>query len=111
MLILVCQHTRNRKDGQKNVLPQSIFKLVLTVVFIGHSHAFFVVYVPLEYIQSIPPHSTYVIVYFVGARKMSILSCHLEHDLVQEVMSSNPAVASKFINLFKYTGHISFINH
>ena len=34
-----------------------------SVVSIGHSHAFYVVSVPLEYILSIPPHSAYVIVY------------------------------------------------
>ena len=32
------------------------------VVSIGHSPAFYVVFVPLEYIPSIPSHSTYVIV-------------------------------------------------
>ena len=35
------------------------------VVSIGRFPAFYVVLVPLEYIPSIPPHSTYVIVYFV----------------------------------------------
>ena len=29
-------------------------------------------------------------------------SHHLDHDLVQEVVSSNPAVARKCINLFNY---------
>ena len=35
----------------------------LSVVSIGCFPAFYVVLVPLDYIQSIPPHSTYVIVY------------------------------------------------
>ena len=36
----------------------------LTVVSIGHCLAFYVVFFPLEYIQNIPPHSIYVIVFF-----------------------------------------------
>ena len=32
------------------------------VVSSGHSRAFYVVFVPLKYILSMPPHSTYVIV-------------------------------------------------
>ena len=32
------------------------------VVSSGHFHAFHVVFVPLEYIPTIPPHSTYIIV-------------------------------------------------
>ena len=31
------------------------------VVFIGHFPAFYVVFVPLEYITNIPPHASYVI--------------------------------------------------
>ena len=38
---------------------------VEAVVSIGHSCAFYVFFVPLEYILSKPPHSTYVIVYFI----------------------------------------------
>ena len=34
----------------------------MIVVSSGHSRAFYVVFVPLEYIPSIPPHSTYIIV-------------------------------------------------
>ena len=33
------------------------------VVSIGHFPAFYVVFVPLEYISTIPPHSNYVIVF------------------------------------------------
>ena len=33
------------------------------VVSIGHSRAFNVALVPLEYIPSVPPHSTYIIVF------------------------------------------------
>ena len=33
----------------------------MVVVSIGHFRAFYVVFVPLEYTRSIPPHSTYVI--------------------------------------------------
>ena len=32
---------------------------------------------------------------------MSGLSRHVDHHLVQEVVNSNPAIARKFINLFK----------
>ena len=45
------------------------------VVSIGRFPAFYVVLVPLEYIPSIPPHSTYVIVYFV------LLYCRVVHRL------------------------------
>ena len=35
---------------------------VRIVVSSGHSRAFYVVFVPLECIRSMPPHSTYVMV-------------------------------------------------
>ena len=40
--------------------------------------------------------------YVLGARWQSGLSRHLDHDLVQEVVSLNPAVVKKIINLFNY---------
>ena len=43
----------------------SIYNQILgthQVVSIGHSRAFYVIFVPQEYILSIPPHSTFVIV-------------------------------------------------
>ena len=36
-------------------------ELVMAVVSIGHFAVFDIVLVPLEYIQTLPPHSTYVI--------------------------------------------------
>ena len=45
-----------------------------TVVSIGRFPAFYVVLVPLEYIPSIPPHSSYVIVLMVFTYKARFLS-------------------------------------
>ena len=39
-------------------------------------------------------------------------SRHLDHDLVQEVVSSNPAIAKKFMNLFNYLFDLyTFFSH
>ena len=43
--------------------PVSHVLFETVVVSIGHFAAFYVVLVPLEYIPTIPPHSTYVIVF------------------------------------------------
>ena len=40
----------------------------ILVVSIGHSRAFYAVFVPLEYISNIPPHSTYIIVILIVIR-------------------------------------------
>ena len=37
---------------------------------------------------------------------MGGLSHHLDHDQAQEVVSSNPTVARKFIHLFNYLFHM-----
>ena len=43
------------------------------VVSIGHSHDFYIVLVPLEYILSIPPHCTYAIVFctYLSVRRLT----------------------------------------
>ena len=41
----------------------------LVVVSSGPFHAFHVVFLPLEYILAIPPHSTFVIVFVAKERK------------------------------------------
>ena len=49
-----------------NLGQQSFFLTNTVVVSIGHSRAFYVIFVPLEYITNIPPHSTYAIVICLG---------------------------------------------
>ena len=49
----------------------------IIVVSIGHCRAFYVVLDPLEYIPTIPPHSTYVIV-IRTFREWVTIELHLE---------------------------------
>ena len=57
----------------------TVLELVYLVISIGHSPAFYVLFVPLEYIPSIPPHSTYVIVIHTFGERGTI-ELHLQGD-------------------------------
>ena len=61
------EKTRIPKGWKRTIWP-NISKtrrcIVSPVVSSGHSHAFYVVYVLLEYVPTIPPHSTHFIVLF-----------------------------------------------
>ena len=61
------------------------------VVSIGRFPAFYVVLVLLEYISSVPPHSSYVIVYFIpnGDYSGNFSLTNLNVDLSHKGISSN----------------------
>ena len=62
-----------------------IFQLSLkTVVSLGHSHSFYVVFVPLEYVPSIPPHYTYVIVIHTFREWIGSIELHLDGNYVSK---------------------------
>ena len=66
-------------EGRKWVLLETwgpFYKRL--VVFSGHSHSFYVISVPLEYILTIPPHCTLVII-TVGENEHQQVFFHINH--------------------------------
>ena len=59
-------------------------------VSIGHSHAFYVVSVPLEYIPSIPSYSTYVIA-FLHIHRLTFALGHSSFDIIC-ILNTNTSV-------------------
>ena len=71
-------------------MPDKRFAIIRSL---GHSHAFCLVFVPLEYIPTIPPHFTYVIV-FLG----ETIDVYIEGDICGNIiciMSKNTPVSQK----------------
>ena len=65
--------------GMRRRLRLNISQRLVSVVSIGHSLAFYVVFIPLEYIPSILHHSTYVIVSHTFRERVTI-ELYLEEE-------------------------------
>ena len=74
--------TENREGERERQIKKTGWHRYSWVVSIDYFHAFYVIFVPLEYIPSIPPHSTYVIVIRTFSEWVTV-ELHLEGETMK----------------------------